>query len=86
MWKNIKTVVEKQISSENVAIASYLPTQLVDDHWSWWICTYHHQQTNYSQQTNEQTKVIQEVVSPEVPKLNHAVMNKKRDQMHFSLE
>ena len=39
-----------------------------------------------SQQTNEQTKVIQEVVSPEVPKLNHAVMNKKRDQMHFSLE
>ena len=34
MWKNIKTVVEKQISSENVAIASYLPTQLVDDHWS----------------------------------------------------
>ena len=28
------------------------------------------------------TKVIQEVVPPEVPKLNHAVMNKKqRDQM-----
>ena len=33
-----------------------------------------------SQQANEQTKVIQEVVSPELPKLNHAVMNKKRDQ------
>ena len=33
-----------------------------------------------SHQTNEQTKVIQKVVSPEVPKLNHAVMNKKRDQ------
>ena len=33
-----------------------------------------------SQQTNEQTKVIQEVVSPELPRLNHAVMNKKRDQ------
>ena len=26
----------------------------------------------------EQTKVIQEVVLPEVSKLNHAVMNKKR--------
>ena len=33
-----------------------------------------------SQQANEQTKVIQEVVSPELPKLNHAVINKKRDQ------
>ena len=33
-----------------------------------------------SQEANEQTKVIQEVVSPELPKLNHAVMNKKRDQ------
>ena len=31
-------------------------------------------------------KVIQEVVSPEVSKLNHAVMNKKQgDQMQFSL-
>ena len=30
---------------------------------------------------------MQEVVSPEVSKLNHAVMNKKqRDQMQFSLE
>ena len=42
--------------------------------------------TNYSQQTNEKTKVIQVVVSTEVPKLNHTVMNKKRDQMQFSLE
>ena len=33
------------------------------------------------------TKVIQEVVSLEVPKLNHAAMNKKqRDQMQFSLK
>ena len=31
---------------------------------------------------NEQTKVIQEVVSSEESKLNHAVMNKKQgDQM-----
>ena len=44
-------------------------------------CMYH-QQTNCSQQTIEKTKVIQEVVSPEVSKLNHAVLNKK----HFSLE
>ena len=42
--------------------------------------------TNWSQQTNEQIKVIQEVVSPEVPKPNHAVINKKRDQKQFSLE
>ena len=34
-----------------------------------------------------QTKVIQEVVSQEVSKLNHAVINKKQgDQMQFSLE
>ena len=51
-----------------------------------YILTYH-QQRNQSQQTNEQTKVIQEVVSLEVSKLNHAVMNKKRgDVMQFSLE
>ena len=32
-------------------------------------------------------KVIQEVVSPEVSKLNHAVTNKKQGgQMQFSLE
>ena len=35
-----------------------------------------------SSQTNEKTKVIQEVASPEVSKLNPAVMNKKQgDQM-----
>ena len=46
-----------------------------------------HQKTNQSQQTNGQTRVIQEVVSPEVSKLNHVVMNKKQgDQMLFSLE
>ena len=39
------------------------------------------------QQTNEQTNVIQEVVSPEVSMLNPAVLNKKQgDQMQFSLE
>ena len=48
-----------------------------------YLLTYH-QQTNYSEQTNEQTKVIEEVVSPEVSKLNHVV--KQRDQMQFSLE
>ena len=43
--------------------------------------------TNWSQQTNEQTKINQEVVLPEVSKLNHAVMNKKQgDQMQFPLE
>ena len=32
-------------------------------------------------------KVIKEVVSPEVSKLNHAVMNKNQeDQMQFSLQ
>ena len=41
-----------------------------------YLLTYH-QQTNQSQQTNEQKKVIQEVVSPEVTKLNHAETNKK---------
>ena len=43
----------------------------------------YHQQTNKSQQTIEQTKVIQQIVWLEVSKLNHTVMNKKRDQMHF---
>ena len=38
------------------------------------------------QSLHEQTKTVQEVVSPEVPKLNYAVRNKKRDQMQFSLE
>ena len=33
------------------------------------------------------SRIIQEVVSPEASKLNHAVMNKKEeDQMKFSLE
>ena len=33
------------------------------------------------------SRIIQKVVSPEVSKLNHAVMNKKEgDQMQFSLE
>ena len=47
---------------------------------------YHHQ-TNWSQQTIEQTKFIQEVVSPEVSKLNYTVMNKKQgDEVQFSPE
>ena len=36
----------------------------------------YHQKTNQSQQTVEQTEVIQEVVLPEVSKLNHSLMNK----------
>ena len=43
--------------------------------------------TNNFWKTNEQTKVIQEVVSPELSKLNHAVMNKNQgNQMQFSLK
>ena len=42
-----------------------------------YLLTYN-QQIYWSQQTNEQPKVIQEVVSPEVSKLNYAVMNKKQ--------
>ena len=34
----------------------------------------------------EQTKFIRKVVSPEVSKPNHAVMNKKQDKKQFSLE
>ena len=51
-----------------------------------YLLTYH-QQANSSQQTNEQRRVIQEVVSPEVSKLNHALIKKKqRDEMQLSLE
>ena len=32
---------------------------------------------NKQTQTNELTKVIQEIASPEVSKLNHAVMNEE---------
>ena len=40
-----------------------------------------------SQQTNEQIKFIQEVVSPEVSKMNHTVINKKQGhQMQFFVE
>ena len=40
---------------------------------------------NLSEQTIEQTKVIQEVASPGLSKLNDAVMNKKQgDRMQFS--
>ena len=41
------------------------------------VCTYH-QETKYSEQNNEKTKVIQEVVSTELSKLSHTVMNKKQ--------
>ena len=40
----------------------------------------------WSRQTNKQAKVIQEVVSTEVSQVTHSVMNKKRDQMQFSLK
>ena len=48
----------------------------------------YHQQKNQSQQTNDQTKVIQEVFLPEVSKLNHTVMNKQKqeDQMQSPLK
>ena len=59
---------------------SHSHCSLVDDHDE---VVMYHQQTNYSLQTIEQTKVIQEVVSLEVSKLNHAVMNKKRDKTQF---
>ena len=51
-----------------------------------WLCAYW-PTINKETSLNEQMKVIQEVVSPEVSKLNHAVTNKnQRDQMQFSLE
>ena len=63
----------------------YIPTYilLVNDHD---VCTYHQRTNCYfncSQQTKEQTEVIQPVVYT----LNHVAMNKKQvDQMQFSLE
>ena len=77
--KQYKTFVEEHVSSENVA---NIPTV----HWSMVMMkqlAMYHQQTNQFQQTNEQTQVIQEVVSLEVSKLNHTVINKKRDQMQL---
>ena len=50
MWSNIKTVVEEHVSSENV---TYI--LLVDVHDE---VAMYHQQTNWYQQTIEQTKVI----------------------------
>ena len=47
----------------------------------------YHQHTYWPQQTIKQAKVIQEVLSPEVSKVNNVVMNKKQgDQMQFSPE
>ena len=44
----------------------------------------YHQQTNQSQQTIDQTIVVQEIVSPEVSKLKHVEVSKKQgDQMQF---
>lgn len=37
-----------------------------------------------SQRIIEQIEIIQELVSSERSKLNHPVMNKKRDQIQFS--
>ena len=40
-----------------------------------------------SQEPAQQTKILQEAISPEVSKLNHSVMSKKhRDQIQFSPE
>ena len=50
------------------------------DRWSSSSVALYHQQTNQSQQAIEQTKFIQKVVSLEVSKPNHAVMNKKQDK------
>ena len=68
MWSNIKSVFEEYISSENVA--AFCKVNDNDE-----IAMYH-QQTNYSQQTIEQTKFIHKVLSPDVSKPNHAVLNK----------
>ena len=96
IWANCPTVAHKSPQSNKNCCwrtcvirkcsYSYL---LSTGRWSrhdW--CSYnYYQQTNYSQQINEQTKVILELVLTEVSKLNHAVMNKKQgDQMQFSLE
>ena len=59
MWSNIKTVVEKHTSSENVYLTWFI--LLLNDHYE--VATY------LSRQTNEQTKSIQEVVSSEVSTL-----------------
>ena len=49
-----------------------------------YLYNYHHQQTNQSQQTILQIKVIQQVVSTVVSKLNNALMNKKQEgQIQF---
>ena len=84
---NIKTAVEEHLQSEN----AYTYILLVNDLTVWWWSSYVPTDLpsikKLYQQTNEQTNVIQEVVSPEVSMLNPAVMNKKQgDQMQFSLE
>ena len=76
MWSSIKTVVEEHLSPENLLIYLYSAGRWSDDEVALYLLNYH-QETYQSQQTKELTKVIQEVVSPEVSKLNHAVMNKK---------
>ena len=44
----------------------------------------YHKQTSLNKPSRKQ--IIQEIVSPEVSKLNHVVTNKKQDEMQFSLE
>ena len=75
MWSNIEAVVEEHLSSENVCIYTCILLTMI---MMKWLRTYWPTINKQSQQTNEQTKIIQEVVSPEVSKLNHAVMNKKQ--------
>ena len=67
------------VSSENLYLHSV-------DRWSW--SSSYVPSISNSPQTNEQTKVFQEVTSSDVTKPNHAVTNKKQgDQMQeISLE
>ena len=87
--KQYKSCCRRTFVIRKCNIATYLHSAGQYDHHdevAMYLLTYH-QQTKQSQQTNKQMKVIQEVVSPEVSKLSHAVLNKKQgDQMQFSLE
>ena len=63
--ENKKLIAATCMSSENACLYSA---------GRWW-----HQQTNWSPQANKQTKVFQKIASPEVSKLNQAVINKNKE-------
>ena len=70
---------------KNICYICYLHSagRWSDDEVAMYLLTTINKQTILNK-TNEQRKVVQEVASPEVPKLNHTVMNKKQgDQMQF---